>query len=309
MPLDVTNANASPTGDNPFAKYNTSNSPILFPVGERVVAWKTRSDGYEDLKSHKAIVRVHPNGNQAVVLSVVGSGYKLVHNRDLFGHVEQTICNKMQPSELDGVIVKDKVSGWGRMCFREYLFPKIKCTVGRTGNTRSEVSFRMLVQNGYGGSALRVHAGAIDWYCTNGMISGEHVSTYNKHTSGLVVTGVGAAVEQALAAFADSQNRWKKWANTPVTHVAAMELFKELAATNKLQENLSAQYLREREVRGPNLWAVYSTLTYYASHHDGDFKLYSSVNEQDSVANTMLKRELSVAKWIETPQWHKMETV
>ena len=100
--------------------------------------------------------KTKPNGDAAHVLSVVGSGYRLVHNRELFRHVEDAMCKEMSASDLSGVRVTDKVSSLGRMCYREYVFPSIKCYVGSQDKT--SVVFRLIVQNGYGGSALRVHA-------------------------------------------------------------------------------------------------------------------------------------------------------
>ena len=86
-----------------------------------------------------------------------------------------------------------------------------------------------------------------------------------------------------------------------------MELFKQLANSDKLSENLSQQYMREQETRGANLWSVYSALTYYASHNDGDFKLRSTTEKQDSEAATMLLRELNVAKWVSSKEWMQLE--
>ena len=305
MPLDFTSTDAGPSDYDPFSKYNSEASAILFPVGERRVGWETRSGGYQRIASHKAIIRLTASGESVHVLGVVGSGYRLVTNRELFGRVEDTMRKQMQLEALSGVQVKDRVSGYGRVCYREYIFPNIKCRLG--GGTRSEIAFRIIVQNGYGGSALRMHAGAIEFYCSNGMISGEYQSTYHKHTSGLVISGIDDAVRRAGDAFVSSQERWQKWAKTPVKHQAAMELFRELANSDKLREKLNDQYLREMDVRGPNLWAVYSALTYYASHADGEFKLKSSVEAQDTVASTMLQRELSVARWVDTEAWRKLE--
>jgi hypothetical protein len=303
MPLD--NA-GMPEHDDPFAKYNTDASPILFPVAERKVGWERRDGGWERVNSHKAIIRIAQDGRPHV-LSVVGANYRLIHNRELYSFVEDTMRKEMQPSELDGVQVKDKVAGWGRTCFREYVFPNIKCILG--GSTKSEIAFRLLVQNGYGGSALRMHAGAIEFYCTNGMISGEYESTYRKHTSGLYVSGIAPTVHKALATFSYSQSIWKRWATTPVHHQAAMDLFRELASSEKLRENLQDQYLRERDARGDTLWSVYSAMTYYASHADGGFALRRTVEQQDTQASVMLNRELSVAKWIESDAWKKLESV
>jgi hypothetical protein len=303
MPLDDTTR-------SPFS--NGEQSRIMFPVAERKVGWLTRTGAYDPIRSHKAIIRTTEAGDGVHVLNVVGSTYKLIHNKELFGHIENTLCKKMRADALDGVRVTDKVSGFGRVCMREYVFPNIKCKL--TGGVRdrravSEIAFRLIVQNGYGGSALRIHAGAIDFYCTNGMISGEYQSTYHKHTAGLVVSGIDATVERALDTFANSQQKWTRWVDTPVGHEQAMQLFRDLATSDKLRDNLSQQYLRDRDERGDNLFAVYSTLTYYASHNDGDFKLRSSVQAQDTEAVTMLQRELTVAKWITTDAWRKLEHV
>jgi hypothetical protein len=307
MPLDNTAHVPEPVQEDPFDAHNALPSPIFFPVAERLVGWRTRKETYEPIKTHKAIIRTTPEGDSVRVLDVVGSGYKLIHNKELFAAVENTMRKQIPASDLQGVQIKDRVAGWGRMCYREYVFPKIRCNLG--SRARSDIAFRIIVQNGYGGSALRSHSGAIDFFCTNGMITGDYHSTYNKHTSGLVLSGIDATIERAIESFATNQTRWGKWTETPVKHQAAMDLFKELASSAKLQDNLAAQYLHERDARGDNLWAVYSTLTYYASHAEGDFKLRASTTDQDSAASTMLGRELRVAQWTATPAWKKLEAV
>jgi hypothetical protein len=300
MPLDDTLLDS-----DPFRQFNQSSS-IMFPVGERPVAWFNRaSEKYENVNSHKAIVRTSADGKGGHVLNVVGANYKLVPNKELFAAVEDTMRKKMHADALHGVKVSDEVSGFGRVCLRKYVFPNIKCKLKH--GARSDIAFRLIVQNGYGGSALRIHAGAIEFYCSNGMISGEYQSEYRKHTSGLVVAGIEATLERAIQSFASSQDKWQRWAATPVGHEQAMQLFRDLASSDKLAERLAQQHLQDRHERGGNLYSVYSTLTYYASHSEGEFKLRSTVNDQDSVAATMLARELTVAKWVETDAWKHAE--
>jgi hypothetical protein len=305
MPLDATNTDARPSGDDPFGKYNGPQAAILFPVAERSVGWETRGGGYQRIHSHKAIIRMNEDATAAYPLAVVGNNYKLVHNRELFSRVEQTMCKQIRAQDLQDVQVRDRVSGFGRTCYRDYVFPRIKCNIGKSA--KSDIGFRIIVQNGYGGSALRVHAGAIEFYCSNGIISGEFESSYRKHTSGLMVSGIDSAITKSIETFAANQSKWRKWAATPVRHAAAMELFKELAASAKLQEGLTEQYMAECDDRGPNLWAVYSAMTYYSSHNDGPFAFRASVEKQDTVATTMLQRELRVSHWINTDAWRKLE--
>lgn len=308
-PLDDTHTHAGSSPHDPFSAFNTDASPIMFPVVERAVAWQTRHGEHRGIATHKAIVRASPDLKDAIVLGVVGANFKLVLNKELFAHVEAVMRKEIPAHNLRGVMVKDSVARWGTTCYRQYIFPNIKCTLNN--QARSQIAFRLIVQNGYGGlhsSALRVHAGAIDFYCTNGMVSGEYQSAYRKHTKGLVVSGFTDTIHSALDMFNQSQDKWNRWATTPVKHAAAMELFHQLTDSARLRENLCAQYLRECDARGHNMWAVYSTLTYYASHSDGEFALRSTVNDQDSVASTMLLRELSVAKWVTSDAWRALES-
>ena len=291
---------APAVGDDPFSKFNSPTSPILFPVGERRVGWERRDGSFQKTASHKAIIRLNEKGDNAQLLNIVGSSYKIVHNRELFKAVEDAMHKEMLPEHLKDVQVKDRVASFGRVCMREYIFPSIMC---RIPSVRSDIAFRIIAQNGYGGSALRIHSGAIDFYCTNGMIHGDYTSTYRRHTSGLVVSGLANVVTGALLQFTESRDVWNKWANTPVRHAEAMALFESIADSAKMKEGLLDQYTRETDMRGPNVWSVYSTLTYYASHNDGAFALRRTVEEQDSTATIMLRRELNVVKWTNSNEW------
>jgi len=304
MSSTVTALFARPTEEGPFEKYNTPNSVILFPVGERGVGWQMRDGSFQRTNSHKAIIRLNQRGDAAQLLNIVGSGYKLVHNRELFSAVETAMQDEMLPEHLHDVRITDRVSGWGKVCYREYIFPSIKC---KLSSARSDIAFRLIVQNGYGGSALRIHAGAIDFYCTNGMISGDYTSTYKKHTKGLVVGNLSATIKDSLLKFASRQDVWKRWTETRVKHDNALNFFNEIAQSTKMKEALCDQYTREMDARGPNLWSVYSALTYYASHNDGQFSLRSTVADMDNEAATMLTRELNVARWTQSDAWRTLE--
>lgn len=291
------------TDNTVFDQFNTPASPLMFPVGERKVGWLGRDGNYQPATGHKAIIRLNQQGDAAQLLNIVGGSYKLVHNRELFTAVEGAMIREMLPEHMTDVQVTDKVSGFGRLCFRNYVFPSIKC---RIPNSPGDIGFRIIVQNGYGGSALRIHAGAIDFYCTNGMIRGEYTSAYKRHTSRLIVGGLNHVITNALHQFTEGAKEWQRWAETPVKHDKAMALFHSIAASAKMEEGLGDQYLHERELRGDNLWAVYSTMTHYVSHPE---KVRASVDEQDSAAITMLRHELDVTKWVRSKEWKQLETV
>lgn len=280
----------------PFTPYNTPNSPIMFPVGLRCVGWQTRAGQYENLLGHKALIRLSPDGRSASVLAVVSDSYRIVHNRELICRVEDTLMKELPARALDGVRITDKVAYNGRVCHREYVFPGLCSDIG----AKSQIAFRVIVQNGYGGSALRIIAGAIEFYCTNGMIRGEYDSTYRRHTSGLVIEHLDTTVARSINTYVKATHEWRKWTKTPIAHEAAMNLFRAIARTPSQLDKFSDRWLVEQEDRGRNLWAAYSTLTYYSSHNEGQFAVR---RESANASAIMMQRELNVAKWIERPEF------
>jgi hypothetical protein len=221
----------------------------------------------------------------------VSNTYKLVHNRELFGLVEDTLCRELPSSALDGVFVKDKVAYGGKSCWREYVFPGLASDIG----AKSKIAFRTIVQNGYGGSALRILAGAIEFYCTNGMVRGSYDQVYHKHTAGLRIDHLGDTLVKAIDTYAQSTKEWREWTRKPVTREQTMDLFRAIAKSPSHFDKLSDHWLRERDIRGDTLWAAYSTLTYYASHNDGAFAVRRA--SEDNSAAIMMQRELDVAQW------------
>lgn len=304
MPLDLIpfpepSPEPTPANDgNPFAKYDTPDSPILFPVAERKVGWQMKDGSYMPTTTHKALVRVDPrNPTRAFVINVVTDTYKLIHNRELFSVIQQAMLDHVPLSNLMGVQVTDRESGYGTHCYREYVFPNLRCKIG--GSARSDIGFRIITQNGYGGAAIKLYAGAIEFYCTNGMIRGLHSSTYRRHTSGCHVYNLDKLITGAVKTFTNAQPLWESWAKTPVTHAKTMEFFRAIARSPTLLDKFAEHYERECQARGQTMWTVYSTLTYYASH-GGAGEMFSVRQDQgENFANIMHERELDVARWVE----------
>jgi len=307
MPLDSTVVafpNQTPE-PNPFAKYDTPSSPIMFPVSERKIGWQMKDGTFMPTDTHKAIVRVDPrNTDRAHVINVVNRTYKMIHNRELFNTIQNAMIERIPPDKLSGVEVLDRVSEFGKTCYREYIFPNIRCTIG--GSAKSDIGFRVLAQNGYGGSALRLYAGAIEFWCTNGMIRGLHHSTYRRHTSGCHVAGLDKLIDGALRTFTDAERDWFDWAHTPVSNYRTLEFFKQIAKSPAFLDKLQEHYVRECEHRGQTIWTVYSTLTYYASH-GGKGEVFAARDDgNDNHATIMHNREIDVARWVESDKFKEL---
>jgi hypothetical protein len=295
-PFDI--INASPAG-----------SKLFFPVGERQLGWQRRDGTYEPLNTHKSIIRLSLDGKSAHTINVVSRTYKLVHNRELFTAIEDAMCTEIGDAGIKGVVVKDSIVHSGKTCVREYHFPNVICDRPRDTRARSiksDIGFRIIARNSYGGSAIRLYSGAIEFYCTNGMLTGEHDVAYFRHSSGLQLASIGVAVRKSLDAFVSAQSKWQHWAATRVSHSAAMDFFRAVAQTPRMLDVLQTQWLMESEDRDQTVYGVYSALTNYASHENsGGFTPQRRLNE-DTRAMTMLGREVQVQKWTETPHFARL---
>lgn len=273
----------------------------LFTVTETQLGWTRNGENWRNIPmdQFRALVRVKEIDGAArpITLNIVSGTYKLIQNYELYDHIESVILSDMPTAYLKDVQIVDKAAYHGLRTWRQYIFPNFSTQV----NGKSKIGFRVIVQNAYGGAALKIISGAIDFYCTNGMITGQFESEYYRHSSGLTVQGVGDNLKQSMRKFIEASDEWKKWNERVITHEAAMSLFHKIAASPRMFTKFTETWEQEAHDRGQTKWALYSTLTHYASHRDGAFKTRDTGN--DSEAATMMKRELDVMKWIKLPEF------
>lgn len=243
---------------------------INFPVIERSIGWHSgKTDNWYPTVGHKMLLRTR--GVQVPQkLAIVGDNYQVVNNNDLFPYIEDYMTRVMTPQQLDGVQTKEKSAYFGRDCYREYVFPNMKCDI-RGGN----VAFRLIVGNSYGAKAVTLMCGAIDFWCSNGMIFGSHEKTARKHTSGITLAGLEKWIKQAQAQFVSQGERLEKLEGMSIND-SVMDQIKNLLTDTSLlsarhAEQIMQSTLDETRKRAgssafPNAWHMYSALTDWASH-------------------------------------------
>jgi len=280
-------------------KTTTPDVDIFFPVVERKCAWTDVRGVNHPVPNQKVLVRpiMHNTVVHGQPLAVVGKGYSLISMYEVVTALEQEMQTLLTPHDLEACFVKDSVARHGQTCMREYHFPHNARTIGRHGS----VGLRIAVVNGYGGSSVKIIGGAIDFMCTNGLITGTFDTSYHRHTSGLKLEHVTAKLSQCINGFNDGVVRWRSWSRKEMPHEQAMGLLREIATSPRMFEHLSDQYLREVPVRGSNLWSVVSALTYFASH--GVVKK----TDNDTEALTRLSRGLFIDKVLRSATFHALE--
>lgn len=267
-----------------FNKFD--NGPLDFVAYERPLWYEGATGTRYSNTGHKALVRM--KDGTPTTLNVVRETYKVVQNRELFDAIHSGLLAALEPRDLIGAQIKDKIAYDGTQCFREYIFPNVRVE----SPERDNIMFRVIVQNGFGTGAIKLFSGAIDAFCWNGMVIGEYTRTYAKHTKGVQISKFDEAVRGSIHMFWKQRDLYKELAGKKVLDPKLVEDFFTHNFGDRLGARLYHQYQIEATKRGYTLWAVYSAMTHYASHADDNFPTRNTGN--DHLAATMMKRENDV---------------
>jgi len=277
-----------------------SKSDLYFDVWERPCFFKGEDSYYEDA-NHKHIVRMWNGSPQSIGL--VGRKYKVLHNKELCEGIEDTFMETLTPEELNDVSRSDRISYLGGTCFRDYVFPSIRADIG---SKRSDIAFRAIVINGYDGtSSFKFYHGAIDFFCTNGMVSGVYDMTVLRHTSGLQIPKLTDKLRKSINIFYKQADQWKHWVGKTICDEDAEICFKAMPNVSERRvEQLMRRFRIECETHGRTVWALYSAATSYATVADGDFSVRQT--DTDHQASTLHNREQQVRSWLNTEEFEKL---
>lgn len=258
---------------------------IMFEVASAPVMFVPQVGGFNHgVPSHKVLFRT----DNEVPLNVVGASYKVIQNSELFAAVDNVLATHLG-TFANNAIINDAMSYEGKRCVRQYIFNSMSFNLKVPGNMK----FRIVVDNSFGGSALRVHTGAIDFYCMNGLISGDFVSSYFRHTSGVTIQSIQNRIDEATKQFL----LLHKWCEHLVEQKIkfdndnVQELLLPRFTSPRVVKQLATLIEHEILDRGPNMFSVLSALTNWSSHLD-IMPLRQTANDHAVV--TMLRREQRV---------------
>ena len=275
-------------------------SELYFDVWERPAYFKGERDYYED-PQHKHIVRMW--NNEPTSIGLVGKKYKLLKNRELCEGIEDTFMETLTKEELDGVSRRDSCSYFGGTSIRDYIFPSIRADIE---SGISDIAFRAIIVNGYdGSSSFKFYHGAIDFFCTNGMVSGSYDMIVKKHTSGLIIPKLTDKLRNSIDIFYKQAEQWKKWVGKVITDEDAEVCFKSMPnVSDRRVDQLMHQFRIECDTHGRTVWALYSAATFYATSDRGVFAVRDTDN--DHRASTLMNREQQVRSWLNTEEFEKI---
>jgi hypothetical protein len=232
------------------------------------------STGLGNVKDFKAIV----NPLTEEIISVVGSGYQLVQNEDIFPQYDEAI--HMSDLNTNGMTRKISASHNDARTKVEYTFPEHRVSI----KDDDELDLTLTVLNSYDTSwRFRSILGAFRLLCANGMIVGTAFQQYaHKHTLNLDTDRAIKDLALSLDFFEENADSWRDYPNVRVNAFQVDKVFKALAKDSK-SIRVSLDESHEGYVRrlGDNLWALFNTLTHWSTH----YKVKNTANTSSIIIN------------------------
>jgi len=265
-----------------------------------------------DPSQGRAIVRTDNND----ILGIMKKRYAICNNQDLIVPVQEVLEDTLPKGAMNNVELMEAVADGGSIARFGYHFDGLGREIRQLTGSKTQLNFMVRVVNSFGGqTAIRLTAGGLDLFCTNGMTSEKELSAENwGHTAGFKPEYIKPWLLDQVAYYETKVETWQKWANREITPEQAEAVLqanypasdseqaraekKGIVAgevQSKKTRSMMEQFEREIEARGSTVWALYSALTYYSSHNSETFKVKNSDN-RDNVERTLIEREREVSR-------------
>tara|TARA_R100001463_G_scaffold3391_6_gene13902 strand:+ start:1190 stop:2041 length:852 start_codon:yes stop_codon:yes gene_type:complete len=238
------------------------------------------------------------NGDTGEYIGVVGDTFNCASHKDFFHGVQDTMTETLSSDELSDAKVSWKRARQDAWALMDIQLPN---TVAKIATDRHEttVSQRIIALHGIDGSCSnQVFFGAIDFFCTNGMIRGEHDKVRRKNTSNFTMDRFISDLRNSRQDFYKQTEQLQRWAETSLTTVDVRAFLEKLLKSDRTADKMFTLYNQEVGIRGRNMFALYSAFTNYATYADerNGFAMRNTGNDTEAV--TMFNRENKVAQWV-----------
>jgi len=247
------------------------------------------------------------NGDTGEYLGVVGDKFTCASHGDFYRGVFDTITENLDPSEMANASFKWRSARGGAWSMLDITLPDMQVEISSDKHTTT-LGNRIISLHGIDGSCSnQAFFGAIDFFCTNGLIRGEYDKVRKKNTSNFTLDGFIRELTRARRDFYEETAKMQVWAQTDLKYVNIKSLLEEMISSRRKAEKMYSLYCAEASTRGHNKWALYSAFTNYASYADerNGFNLRNTGN--DTQAISMFSREQEVSKWISDDRFIQLE--
>ena len=283
-------------GDYTAGNFEVASSPVQF----------TDSNGIHHSSGKSKVLYRTDTMN---VLNVVGQNYKMAQYSDMWKAAEQVLISS--GLDLTGLTRKMEQSANGGRAYAVYTLPHYSFDSGN-----GDISCLQITAYGsFDGSwCFTLVAGAVRLICVNTQVSIGSFSLYkSKHTPSLDVDLGVTKISNVLRHYDNERERWARWQDNVISDRAAFGVFAEAAkckfvkdnpyesvpfllgepkaSKNKALNYMWTQYQKETSALGYNEWAVYNTMTHWATHAEATRK-----KSQDNISVLKVARGDVVSK-------------
>jgi len=260
---------------------------------------------FEDTRMHDKKYVINEMTGQP--LGIVGKSFRCASHGDFFRGVVDTATETLSAQDLEDADFNFNTARNGAWAMLDITLPNVTSTI-KTDKFETSIGNRIISLHGIDGSCSnQVYFGAIDFFCTNGMITGDHDKVRKKNTSNFTMNSFIYELNRARTDFYTQAEKMQVWANTDLKYVDVSTLLDDMLGSKRKSERMYSLYMQEAGTRGHNKFALYSAMTNYASYADerNGFNLKTTGN--DTQAISMWSREQEVSKWVSDPKFITLE--
>jgi len=247
------------------------------------------------------------NGNTGDYIGIVGKDFNCADHSDFFHGVQDTVLETLSPDEVANAKLTWKTARNNAWALMDMTLPNVTAEIV-TDKHSTTVAQRIIALHGIDGSCSnQTYFGAIDFFCTNGMIRGEHDKVRRKNTSNFSLDLFIRDLKRSQQDFYAQTKQLQHWANTNISTFDVKAMLEKVMSSEKKATDMFSLYSAEAGVRGYNMFALYSAFTNYATYADerNGFNLRNTGNDTQAVS--MFQREHEVSKWISNPAFKQLE--
>ena len=301
------------TAQDLFSEHNETEQAqrFLSPVSEQDL-WFERPAPYHasslhgskltELESHKVLVDTWTGASTGVV----GNKYKITQMGDFTKATEEMLLEALPNDKFKDMEISDSMSHGSAIRSRKYTFPAFAKPI-ETRKHSTDVALTVALIQSYDGSTSNGFVtGLLDFFCTNGMISGDYTKGNKRHTSGFNLANFILDMDKVVRDFYKDIQRYQVMASTDIRIPQAEAVLEALPGmSERLAKVMKDQYLTEVSTRGSNVWALASALTYYSSHNSEEFPVKGSASN-DNVTKSLLDRSRRVNTWMNSTPFQSL---
>jgi len=243
------------------------------------------------------------NGDTGDYIGIVGNGFTCASHGDFFRNVMDTTTETLSDYDMEGAQINWRSAhkdGWAMM---DMTLPNVTAKIA-TDKHETTLMKRIIALHGVNGTCSNTTIfGAIDFFCLNGQITGDHNKVMRKNTSNFSLDRFITELHKSQQDFTAQAEQMQRWANTSLMHVDVKAMLEGIMKSDRKSEKMYGLYNQEVSTRGRNLWALYSAFTNYATYADERNGFALRNTGSDTQSKSLFMREIEVANWVNTPQF------